>query len=467
MSLYGTTGVRSINNTGSSCIIFNCNLVIDKYGIYLAGSSSSIEINGNCTFTGAYYILNNAGGDVTINGNVTNYCTQVAIYISVTGTFSFTGDVNIYTNTTTFYCAGVGTIDFHPGTITYNSSYKGGVIQCASNQSNIYGDITQTGIGCTAMYYISGGICDVYGDALGTDIVGVTSVALQTSYAAVCIIHGSVIMKSKAATASSGSGLIYHSSSNTLTITGNVTGGTSSNCFGIGMFSNGGCIVQGDMIGGSATTAYAVRLNSGTSIVEVQGNIRHTILGAYAYYSVSTTNPTLRVKGTLTCLNKELPFGYSHPTYVEIDNSAVQIFTFQSISGADRAMSTDTVNANQAIESDVRLGVIYGPTNNLTGTCAVPPPAATGIGVPVDNTVGTAAITATDMQNAILGKVADGTYTIEDLIKIMAAIMAGKTTIVDLGSGLATVTFRNLADTINKVVVDMDHSKRTGVTITP
>ena len=68
-------------------------------------------------------------------------------------------------------------------------------------------------------------------------------------------------------------------------------------------------------------------------------------------------------------------------------------------------------------------------------------------------------------EEQILQKVADGTYTIEDLIKIMAAIMAGKTTITDLGGGLATVTFRNLADTINRIVADMDHSERTNITI--
>ena len=62
-------------------------------------------------------------------------------------------------------------------------------------------------------------------------------------------------------------------------------------------------------------------------------------------------------------------------------------------------------------------------------------------------------------------KVADGTYTVEDLIKIMAAIMAGKTIITDLGGGNATVTFRNLADTIDKVVADMNNSERTNLTI--
>jgi hypothetical protein len=70
-------------------------------------------------------------------------------------------------------------------------------------------------------------------------------------------------------------------------------------------------------------------------------------------------------------------------------------------------------------------------------------------------------------EEQILLKVADGTYTVEDLIKAMAAIMLGKTTITDLGGGLAMVAFRDLADALDRVVADMTGSNRTNVTITP
>lgn len=70
-------------------------------------------------------------------------------------------------------------------------------------------------------------------------------------------------------------------------------------------------------------------------------------------------------------------------------------------------------------------------------------------------------------EEQILLKVADGTYTIEDLIKAMAAIMLGKTTINDLGGGLAQVIFRDTADSVDRVVADMNNSNRTNVIITP
>jgi hypothetical protein len=49
---------------------------------------------------------------------------------------------------------------------------------------------------------------------------------------------------------------------------------------------------------------------------------------------------------------------------------------------------------------DVRLGTTYA-SGTLTGTMAVPPAAATSLGVPVDNTVGTASLTPQDWFDAI------------------------------------------------------------------
>jgi hypothetical protein len=57
-------------------------------------------------------------------------------------------------------------------------------------------------------------------------------------------------------------------------------------------------------------------------------------------------------------------------------------------------------------------------------------------------------------------------FTAEKIILVLAAIAAGKTTVVDLGGGLATVTFRNIEDTGDAVVADMVGPDRDTVTIT-
>jgi hypothetical protein len=56
-------------------------------------------------------------------------------------------------------------------------------------------------------------------------------------------------------------------------------------------------------------------------------------------------------------------------------------------------------------------------------------------------------------------------YTAGEIMQILAAFAAGKTDVVDLGGGLATVTFRDLGDTKDRIVGDMTNSERTTVTL--
>lgn len=70
-----------------------------------------------------------------------------------------------------------------------------------------------------------------------------------------------------------------------------------------------------------------------------------------------------------------------------------------------------------------------------------------------------------NVADAVWDALAAGNYSYADLLRILAAVAAGKTTIVDLGGGMATVTFRDVNDTKNAVVADMDGSERTDVTL--
>jgi hypothetical protein len=67
--------------------------------------------------------------------------------------------------------------------------------------------------------------------------------------------------------------------------------------------------------------------------------------------------------------------------------------TYFDMSGAD-------VAAGGVATSNVRAGVTYA---GLTGTLAVPPAASVSLGVPVDNTTGTAVLTGSDMASAVWG----------------------------------------------------------------
>jgi hypothetical protein len=63
--------------------------------------------------------------------------------------------------------------------------------------------------------------------------------------------------------------------------------------------------------------------------------------------------------------------------------------------------------------------------------------------------------------------VIEGTYTAEEVMRILLSVAAGKTHIVDHGGGVATVTFRDQADTRDRITADMDGSERTTTTLDP
>ena len=59
----------------------------------------------------------------------------------------------------------------------------------------------------------------------------------------------------------------------------------------------------------------------------------------------------------------------------------------------------------------------------------------------------------------------EGGWTAEQLLRLLAAVMAGKTSIVDTPGTGATITFRDVNDTKERLSATMDGSRRTGVTL--
>lgn len=72
-----------------------------------------------------------------------------------------------------------------------------------------------------------------------------------------------------------------------------------------------------------------------------------------------------------------------------------------------------------------------------------------------------------DLPTLFWSKIIDGTYTADKVLKIMAAILSGKTVIVDTGNDTAIVTFRNLDNTSDVVKANMNKSQRIIMTLTP
>ena len=72
------------------------------------------------------------------------------------------------------------------------------------------------------------------------------------------------------------------------------------------------------------------------------------------------------------------------------------------------------------------------------------------------------ALTQSDVEGAVLESAIDGGMTVRQVMKALLAIMAGKTNIAT--GPPVVVTFRNPADTKDRVTAEMDGSERVDVT---
>jgi hypothetical protein len=76
-----------------------------------------------------------------------------------------------------------------------------------------------------------------------------------------------------------------------------------------------------------------------------------------------------------------------------------------------------------------------------------------------------ATLSPENMAIAVWERILEAGYSAQECMRILTAVAAGKTDITDLGGGNATVVFRDLADTKDRVDADMTGSERTSVTL--
>jgi hypothetical protein len=184
------------------------------------------------------------------------------------------------------------------------------------------------------------------------------------------------------------------------TTTGSITGSaTSAGAAGVQISGTGTCI--GTFNGG---TGGAPGINAlATSIVDATGDAYGVGASANGIRSVSTT-------GGVTLNGNMIPssqgaMGVSAYN-LRLEDNATQVLQFISSTNTTiTRVSPDNVTGMPA-ETDVRGALVYGFNSELTGSLAVPPAASVGIGVPVDNTVGTAALAPADIAALVGAQIA-------------------------------------------------------------
>jgi hypothetical protein len=174
----------------------------------------------------------------------------------------------------------------------------------------------------------------------------------------------------------------------TVNMTGIIKGSNSSSAPGIstnGIFNLVG-IAEPDV---NSVSGVAISGGAG-SVINVNGIVRLNNAGVLA---VSTTG-LLTVSGQIVCVNERFPIS---ATRLRLANSTTTQITFQTdVVGVNKTLYEPGTALGNPATTDVRDGVTYA-SGALTGTLKVPPSTAVSVGVPVDNTVGSAVVTVSDL----------------------------------------------------------------------
>jgi hypothetical protein len=119
------------------------------------------------------------------------------------------------------------------------------------------------------------------------------------------------------------------------------------------------------------------------------------------------------------------------------------------LAGIGSLAATGFLTASRTV-SIAGLGALTGSPSGSLGNIAC--------------TIKIGTLTQDDVTGAVMEAQIEAGLTLRQVIRLLAAVAAGKTDIIDLGGGNATVKFRDLADTKDRINASMTGSKRTSVT---
>jgi hypothetical protein len=338
--------------------------VTNLYGSIVAGGGFTFANGGNLTcsaptnsvfnraVSGVYCLTFDlpSGQSATFNGSV-NEVPFVAngrnILVQNTGTFNMVGNYDMNTTAQN----GRNTIFVNAST-TINIV---GNINCSqasvnNNTGTLYLNGGTPTVNITGN--VSGGASNNIGLAFGNGIVSIISSTIN--------ITGNITTNSCPS--------IYLNANVTLNLIGNATGGTS---FPAVLNATTACTI--DILGITTSgSGYPAIQGLATTFVKVRGNVVNTDTYCAIYAG-----------------------------RVVIDDNVTSWQFKDSTNTITRTLYTAGVDLGNPAEDDVREGVDYGTSLELTGTLAVPTADNVRKGVPIDDTVGTADLTAEDFLTAI------------------------------------------------------------------
>ena len=190
--------------------------------------------------------------------------------------------------------------------------------------------------------------------------------------------------------------------------------------------------------------------------------------GCNMRFNLNRIAPSIAIQRAIQKPTESAPSGYRIPKAIlypiangGIAGKAINAFDVSSSIIGDGYMTlSETVTFTVSGSGDLLASISGSENITFVALCDI-----LGYGYLNGNADISAQPTAADIAGEFFATFIDGAFTMKDVLKILVAVAAGKTNIVDLGGGNATVEFRDLSDTKNTVIADMTNSERTDITL--
>ena len=220
---------------------------------------------------------------------------------------------------------------------------------------------------------------------------------------------------SSTVTAGTGGNTLLMTAAGIISITGNITASTNTNIASSPISISAGTInITGNT---TASTTPAIYLGGAVTYTQI-GNVNASTVQPAIYNTIAAA--TISVTGIITASTGSpaiyssfaLSNNYSSGTFVKVSgnvvnssnnmaivaprvtiDSATSSWLFQISTGGNRTLYAAGVALGNPVIGNVRLGTVYGASNELTGTLIVPSPSNVLQGVGTDATVGTLLMT--------------------------------------------------------------------------
>jgi hypothetical protein len=281
----------------------------------------------------------------------------------------------------------------------------------SSGITNISASNSIQGITGTALRINSGagGICNIQtpiilGDTFGGGGATRTAILIDSVNGYTINITGSVQDGSN----SQANGILNSATNLVINISGSVISDSNVNPI---LLSAGSATVNitGSVATTGSSTAAAINATAGTfANININGNVISGVASAVISVLPGTSSisgsiyaspfsPGIQFTSATHLLNASGPFynsGGRNAVYaqnLQLLSGSTPTWTFDTETYAEqRTLYTQNYPGNFPSTSNVRQGIIYGDTNQFTGTVAIPSTGSVLKGVPVDNTTGSA-----------------------------------------------------------------------------